>query len=173
MNLKLNLHPLTGENMERKHIALLLSLLVALGGLTLLPWGWSQGEGDEEWSGGAFPRRHLCCRWRMILFILTHGESTTLEGRLILVEGRILVLEAGGMETYVVLPHRWLVDGEVLTVEELFDGDPLGPGDTLTIRALRLTHVGENHTVEFYAAYEVDGGGVEARALTPFNIRPS
>jgi len=172
MNLKLNLISITGGKMERKHIALMLSLLIALGGLALLPWGWSQGEGNEERGGGVPPRRHPCHRWRLIRFILTHGEATTLEGELLLVEGRILVLEVEGEEVYVALPHRWLVEGEVMTTEELLDGDPLGAGDTLTIDALMLSHEGEGYVVEFYAAYEIEGGGIEARALTPFNIRP-
>lgn len=156
--------------MERKHIALLFSLLLAIGGLILLPRG--QAQGVEEGGGDAFPRPHRYNRWRLLFFILTHSESTTLEGDLLLIEGRLLVLEVEGEEVYVVMPQRWLVGGEVLTIEELFDGDPIALGDAIAIKALRLMHEGESYIVEFYAAYEITGEGVEARALTPFNIRP-
>ena len=155
--------------MEKKHMALLLSLLIALGGLVFIPWGQAQ-EGEEEERG--LPLRPIRrCRLRLLLFLLTRGEVTTLEGQLLLVEGRILVLEVDGEAIYVVLPHRWLIDEEVMTIEELFDGDPLGPGDNLTIHTLMLSHSGENHTVEFYAAYLIEGEEIEAKALTPFNIR--
>jgi hypothetical protein len=155
--------------MEKKYLAVLLSFLLVLGGLTLIPWSLAQeAENEEE---GAPPRPMKGCRMRLLRLILTRGKATTLEGELLLVEGHILALEVDGDVVYVILPYKWLVDGEVMTLEELFDGDPIGEGDAIVIYALMVSYEAETHTIELYVAYEIEGGEVEAKAITPLNIR--
>lgn len=154
--------------MEKRHLAILFFLLIVGGGLVTLPWSIAENQDDPKG-----PPHNPIGPWklRLVLLLLTRGRATTLEGELFLVEGRILVLERDEEGTYIVLPTRWLVGGKVLTINDLFDGDPFEMGDVLIIHVLTLSYEAENHLVEFHFAYLIEGEEGEAKALTPFNIR--
>ncbi len=81
-----------------------------------------------------------------------------------------MVLEDDGGLVNVNLPWRWMVDGEVYTAKDLFDGDPFGAGDKATIKSLMVELEEESHTVTIYIAYELEIQGTTATAVIPFNI---
>jgi hypothetical protein len=66
--------------------------------------------------------------------------------------------------------RRWVVDGEVYTAKDLFDGDPFGVGDEATINSLMMELEEESHTVTVYFTYELEIEGTKATAVIPFNI---
>jgi hypothetical protein len=100
--------------------------------------------------------------------ILRNGEWTELEGNLVALVGRIMVVQVEE-EANMVVPGKWLYDGEVYTIEELLDGDPFGIGDYLSIKTLKATLDAESHEVTAYFAFEM-GNDTTARAILPFNI---
>lgn len=85
-------------------------------------------------------------------------------------ESRILVVEMDGSLVNVNMPRKWVVDGETLTAQELFDGETFIFGDTVTISAMKLEKTTEIHTVSSFSAYAIETDGATAHALLPFNI---
>lgn len=125
------------------------------------------GEGSEGGRLGWRPR----CGLRALIYILRNGVPSEITGEVITLEGRILVVEAGGGLVNVNLPWKWMVDGEVYTAQELFDGEPFGAGDGVVIDSLMLEMEKESHTVTVYFAYEMEIQGTTATAVLHYNIR--
>jgi hypothetical protein len=70
----------------------------------------------------------------------------------------------------VVVPRMWVIDGETLTLQDLFDGDPFVLGEEVTLETLMLELVKDTHTVTSYFAYSIQNYEDTATALLPFNI---
>ncbi|RLI10645.1 hypothetical protein DRO42_00635 [Candidatus Bathyarchaeota archaeon] len=156
---------------KTKYTAALMIALLAVGALLILP----SALAEDAPSGPDGPKgvRRPFPRLRLWIYVLKHGVPTDVEGEVVVLEGHILVVEMDGGPVNVNVPGRWLVDGEVLTAQELFDQGPFSLGDTLTISTLKLEMTRETHTVTSYFAYAIEGDGATARALLPFNIETS
>ena len=158
--------------MEKKvKFAVALTIVViAVGAFLILPPALAEEEPiDTETSGKPSVWRPLI-KLRLLMYVLRNGVPTEIEAEAVVLEGRILVVEIDDDLLNVNMPRRWVVDGESLTLQDLFDGDPFGPGDTLTSYSLKLEMSKETHTVTSYFAYEIEAEGNKASAILPFNI---
>lgn len=144
--------------------------LVAIGTLLVLPPALAEEDViEQETIQGARLRRRPV-KFRLLRYILKNGIPTELEGDVVTLEGHILVVSIDDSLTNVNIPGKWVLDGETFTAQDLFDGDPYGPGDSATIYTLMVEITTETHTVTFYFAYEMEIEGATASAILPFNI---
>jgi len=104
------------------------------------------------------------------LRFLRNGVPETITGRVTTVGARIIVLEIDGKQVNVILPPKWVVDGEIISTSDLFDGEPLSIGQTVSLQTLKLELVRERITVKAYVAYEIQANGETIKALLPVNI---
>jgi len=104
------------------------------------------------------------------LRFLRNGVPETITGRVTTVGARIIVLEIDGKQVNVILPPKWVVDGEIIRTSDLFDGEPLSIGQTVSLQTLKLELVRERITVKAYVAYEIQANGETIKSLLPFNI---
>jgi len=152
-----------------KYTAALMIAVIAIGAFLILPPAMAEeepnGPDKPRWSG----QRPLP-RLRLWGYILGNGTPTTIQGELVVLEGHILVVEIDGTPVNVNIPGKWLVDGETMTAQELFDGETFIFGDTATISAMKLERTEETHTVTVFFAYTIEADGATAYALLPFNI---
>lgn len=154
-----------------KYITALAIVAIAIGAFLVLPpaLATSEEQIDGETTANSRNRAPLN-RLRVLIYILRNGEPTDLEVTVVTLQGRILVVEKDGALINVNMPGRWIADGETLGLQDLFDGDPFGEGDAVTISALKLQMTRESHTVTAYFAYKLMGGDSAAQAVLPFNI---
>jgi hypothetical protein len=57
-----------------------------------------------------------------------------------------------------------------MTAEELFDGEPFGPTDSVRVETLMLKLEKDDHTITGYLAFTLQVGEDLATALLPFNV---
>ncbi len=109
------------------------------------------------------------------LNLLRNGVPETLNGDAIAVDRAVLVLEVEENQVNIILPNKWIVDGQVINRSELFDGDPLSIGEsqTISLKTLKLELTRSTHTVQVFVAYEILVDGVTIKAMLPFNIQTS
>jgi hypothetical protein len=165
----------TVKKVEKKvKITVVLAIsLMTVGALMMVQPAFAEDEivdAGEDAEGGWLCWRPRC-RLTALIYILRNGVPAEIIGEVIALEGRILVVEGGGGLVNVNLPWKWMVDGEVYTAQDLFDGEPFGVGDGIAIDSLMLEIEKESHTVTAYFAYEMDIRGTTATAVLPFNIR--
>ena len=146
---------------------------LTLRALMMVPPAFAEDEivdagGDSQ--GGRLGWRPKC-RLRALIYILRNGVPAEVTGEVIALEGRILIVENGGELVNVNLPWKWMVDGEVYTAQDLFDGEPFGAGDGIAVDTLMLEMERESHTVTVYFAYEFEIQGTTVTAVLPFNIQ--
>ncbi len=161
--------------MEKKvKITVILAIsLMTVGALMMVPPAFAEDEiidAGEDAEGGRL-RWRPGCRLRALIYILRSGVPAEVAGEVIALEGRILVVEDGDELVNLNLPWKWMVDGEVYTAQDLFDGEPFGAGDGIAIDALMLVMEKESHKVTVYFAYELEIQGTTATAVLPFNIQ--
>lgn len=153
-----------------KYAVALTIVVIAVGAFLILPPALAEEEPiDTETSGKPCVWRPLA-KLRLLMYVLRNGVPTELEAEAVVLEDRILVVEIDDDLLNVNMPGRWVVDGESLTLQDLFDGDPFGPGDRLTIYSLKLELSKETHIVTSHFAYEIQSEGKTASAILPFNI---
>ena len=119
-----------------------------------------------------------CCRRRprpkarWVWWFLNHSEPVELEGTAVTLFKNMLVVEVDGGQIRIHLPQAWIVNGELMTREELFESGYLSAGENLTIKALRADLI-DKEGLSFYLllGYEIiDSSEVSAYAVLPFNI---
>jgi hypothetical protein len=93
-----------------------------------------------------------------------------LVGEASVVERCVLVLDVQGKVVNVVVPRIWVVDGETLTLQDLFDGDPFDLGEEVTLETLMLELIKDTHTVTSYFTFSIQSDEETAAPLLPFNI---
>ena len=98
-------------------------------------------------------------------------EAEEISGEVSVQVGQVLILEDDRGLVNVNLPWMWVIDGEVYTAKDLFDGEPFGTGDEASIKSLMVELEEESHTVTVYFAYELNVEGTRATAVIPFNIK--
>jgi hypothetical protein len=122
----------------------------------------------EKTASGVFPK--LPIKLRLLIHVLKNGTPTEVGGQVVALEGRILVVSYGGGLLNINVPGKWIADGVTYTVKDLFDGDPFGPGDLVSIETLKVEIARETHSVAMYLAYSVTVEDLTASAVLPFNI---
>jgi hypothetical protein len=159
--------------MEKKTQAIVIATLivaVVASGIVLSLQAVSAEETPPQTFDGQGVKR-LFRRGNAILWrFVKNGVPETLEGEASVVERRILVLTVQGKVVNVVVPRMWVIDGETLTLQDLFDGDPFELGEEVTLETLKLGLVKDTHTVTSYIAYAIQSHEETATALLPFNI---
>ena len=81
----------------------------------------------------------------------------------------ILVIEVQDQVLNILMPGKWIVDGETLVYSDMSSGT-LTVGDAITLTALKLTLEKDDHAITAYLAYALAFDGVTATALLPFNV---
>jgi hypothetical protein len=155
---------------KKKMIVALTIAIMAIGTLLFIPTALAEEELGETVATGKARSWRPLLKLRLLIYVLKNGTPTELVGEVVALDGRILVLSIDGSLTNVNIPGKWIVDGETMTAQELFDGDPIGPGDTVTIKSLKIEVVGETHKVTSYFAYRIEAEEATASAVLPFNI---
>lgn len=159
--------------MERKvkYTVALAIAIIALGVFIALPATLAEEAPPEDNAIRTHrPHRYLPPKLRLMLHVLRRGEPAELEAITVVLEGHILVVEVEGDLVNIIMPGRWIYEGESLTLQDLFDGEPLGMGEAMTIYTLKLEMTRETHIVTAYFAYEIEVETGTASAILPFNI---
>ena len=68
------------------------------------------------------------------------------------------------------MPGKWVAAGAILTTQDLFDGDPYGLGQSMTLHALKAELVQDTHTITCYVAYKMQINDAVIAAVLPVNI---
>ena len=156
--------------MEKKHLAAMCALLVAFSAFMILPPAFADGEATDVESVAAQkgPWRPLN-RLRILVYILRNGEPATVTGDTVALEGHILVMSVAGDLENIILPGKWVLDGQIITLQELYD--EYMAGGEITVHTLKLELAQESKTVTVYFGYKIKAGGAVAEAVLPFNIQ--
>jgi hypothetical protein len=83
------------------------------------------------------------------------------------VSDNILVLNAAAESVNIIMANKWMVDGKVLTLHDLFVKGTLSVGQSVTISALVYSM---NH-IYIAFGYEITIGTTSIPAVLPFNVR--
>jgi len=156
--------------MEKKHLAAMCALLVAFSAFMILPPAFADGEATDLESVAAQKGvwRPLN-RLRILVYILRNGEPATLTGDPVALEGHILVMSIAGDLENVILPGKWVLDGQIITLQELYE--EYMSRSEVTVHTLKLEIAQESKTVTVYFGYKIAADGAVAEAVLPFNIQ--
>jgi len=156
--------------MEKKHLAAMCALLVAFSAFMILPPVFADGEtADAELvTVQKGPWRPLN-RLRILVYILRNGEPATVTGDTVALEGHILVMSVAGDLENVILPGKWVLDGQIITLQELYE--EYMAGGEITVHTLKLEIEQESKTVTVYFGYKIEARGAVSEAVLPFNIQ--
>jgi hypothetical protein len=156
--------------MEKKRLAAICALLVAFSVFVVLPPVFAEeGIDDVESATRQRGAQRPLDRLRILIYILRNGEPVTVTGDAVALEGRILVMSVAGDLENVILPGKWVLDGQIITLPELYD--EYMSGSEITVHTLKVEFVQESKTITVYFGYKVAVSGVVAEAVLPFNIQ--
>jgi hypothetical protein len=113
--------------------------------------------------------------WRrdtLLMKFIRIGSYESLEGSISAVTRNMLVIECDGKTINIILPDKWVYDGEVVGTQDLFDGEPFKSGDMVTLETLMLKLEKEDHVITSYLALKISVDTDVATALLPFNVEP-
>jgi hypothetical protein len=155
--------------MEKKHLAATCALLVAFSAFIVLPSVLADGETTDVGSvtaqkGAWRPLNRL----RILIYIIRNGVPTTVTGDTVALEGHILVMSVTGDLENIILPGKWVLDGQIITLLELYD--EYMSGSEITVHTLKVELVQESKTITVYFGYKIETGGIVASAVLPFNV---
>ena len=155
--------------MEKKHLAATCVLLVAFSAFMVLPPVFAEDEIDavESATGQRGYWRPLD-RLRILIYIIRNGVPTTVTGDAVALEGHILVMSVAGDLENVILPGKWVLNGQIISLPELYD--EYMSGSEITVHTLKVELVQESKTITVYFGYKIEAGGVVASAVLPFNV---
>jgi len=158
-----------GENkMQKKHLAAMCALLVAFSAFMVLPPVFAEEVSDaksETTQKGVWrPLNKL----RLLIYILKNGEPSTLTGDPVALEGQILVMDIARDLENVILPGKWVLNGQIITLKDLYD--EYMSGNEITVHTLKLEYAQDTKTVTVHFGYKIVVGGSTAEAVLPFNI---
>jgi hypothetical protein len=157
-------------NKKAKMIVAIAIVAVAFGAFLMLPPALALEEvSNTENTSGPNTLRPIT-KLKLIIYVLRNGVPTDFEASTVLLEGNILVVEIDGETLNINMPGRWVFDGRPIPLQDLFDGNPIGPGKMLNIKSLKLEMSKDSHKVTSYFAYEITFDDSTASAILPFNI---
>ena len=109
---------------------------------------------------------------RFVWWFLNHSEPTEVDGTVVALTEKKLILNTDEDQIRVNLPAEWTVDGEVLTLEELFASGYLSEGESITVKALGADVIDKmGLRIYLLVGYEIiDDADVHAIANLPVNI---
>ncbi|MCW4016608.1 MAG: hypothetical protein NWF06_09585 [Candidatus Bathyarchaeota archaeon] len=111
-------------------------------------------------------------RVRFAVWFFRNSEPVEVDGTIVALSDKKLILNTADDQIRVNLPAEWTVDNQVLTREELFTSGYLSEGETVTVNALGADAT-NNQGVCIYllVGYElVNESGVKATANLAVNI---
>lgn len=119
-----------------------------------------------------FPRLRAALKVRFALWFLNHSEPVEVDGTVVALTEKKLILNTDEDQVRVNLPAEWTVDGEALTLDELFTSGYLSEGESITVKALGADVIDkEGLRIYLLVGYEIiDDAGVHAIANLPVNI---
>ena len=157
------------KQLDKKYVAVLCAVLLAFGAFMVMPPALADGDtGDLDVATGAKGRWRPLYRWKVLRYIIKNGEPVSLTGDAVALSRHIMVLDIGELEN-VNLPGRWVVNGVVMNLPELYE--EYIAGNTVTVDTLKLELVQEAKTVTVYFGYKITIGDIVAEAVLPFNIQ--
>ena len=112
-------------------------------------------------------------RWRrdtILLQFIKNGAHESVDGTVIAVTPHILVIEGDGQTLNILMPGKWVFEGEILDAQDLLDGEPFGPQDAIQLETLMLQLEKDDHTITSYLAFSISMGEDSTTALLPFNV---
>jgi hypothetical protein len=127
-------------------------------------------ENPTEQHAAGYRRK---VRHNILIYILRNGEYTQLTGTVVLQKGPIVILQLPEETVNILLPPFWVTEGEILNRAEIFDGDPLSAGDTITVDTLKATYTRDTYDITAFFTFGISGEAFESDALLPFNINPA
>jgi hypothetical protein len=136
----------------------------------------SAGLGDElaaaEVGESRFPRLRAALGVRFVWWFLNHSEPVEVDGTVVALTEKKLILDTGEGQVRVNLPAEWIVEGEALSLDELFTSGYLSEGESITVKALGADVINkEVLRIYLLVGYEIiDDAGVHATANLPVNI---
>jgi hypothetical protein len=136
----------------------------------------SASLGDEltaaEIEECKFPRLRAALKARFIWWFLNHSEPVEVDGTVVALTEKKLILNTDEDQIRVNLPDEWTADGEALTLEELFASGYLSEGESITVKALGAYVIDkEGLRIYLLVGYEIiDDAGVHATANLNVNI---
>lgn len=109
---------------------------------------------------------------RLLWWFLNHSEPVEVEGTVVMLIDNKLVLSSGEEQIGVHLPEEWIVNGEVVTPQELFLSGYPSEGENVTVKALGADIIDKNGVrIYLLIGYEIiNQSGVHATANLPVNI---
>lgn len=110
--------------------------------------------------------------FKVVCWFLNHSEPVEVDGTVVALTEKMLILGTGEDQIRVHLPDEWTVDGEMLTREELFASGYLSEGESITVKALGADLI-DREILRIYllVGYEIiNDAGVHAIANMPVNI---
>ncbi|MGD9131697.1 MAG: hypothetical protein PVH73_09025 [Candidatus Bathyarchaeota archaeon] len=109
---------------------------------------------------------------RLLWWFLNHSEPVEVEGTVVMLIDNKLVLSSGEEQIGVHLPEEWIVNGEVVTPQELFLSGYPSEGENVTVKALGADIIDKNGLrIYLLVGYEIiNDAGVHAIANMPVNI---
>jgi hypothetical protein len=131
----------------------------------------SAGLGDEVAFTEMVDGNPEALKVGLVLWFLNNSEPVQVDGTVVThIEG-MLIVGADTDQTRIHLPDEWIVDGELLTREELFAGY-LSEGENVTVKALEANLIDKPILrISLTVGYEIiDDSGVHAYANLPVNI---
>jgi len=136
----------------------------------------SASLGDEltaaEIEEFKFPRLRAALKVRFAFWFLNHSEPVEVDGTVVALTEKKLILNTDENQIRVHLPDEWTVDNEVLTREELFASGYLSECENITVKALGADLIDkEGLRIYLLVGYEIiDQSGVHATANLHVNI---
>jgi hypothetical protein len=111
-------------------------------------------------------------RVRFVLWFLKHAEPTEVDGTVIALVEKKVILNTNKDQIRINLPPEWTVDDEVLTRGELFASNYLSEGESVTIKALKADLIDrEGLCIYLLIGYEIiNQEGVHSIANLHVNI---
>jgi len=119
-----------------------------------------------------FPRLRAALKVRFALWFLNHSEPVEVDGTVVALTEKKLILNTDEDQIRVNLPAEWTVDGEALTREELFSSGYLSEGESITVKALGADLIDKmGLRIYLLIGYEIiDDADVQAIANLNVNI---
>jgi hypothetical protein len=149
---------------KMKALAVLLVTLIVGGALVMV-----QAQVEDASVPSTVPQQAktlyksiVAGRWWLVRVLVRNGEPTTLTDVKVLTFDKGLMVLSNGLN--VIVPGRWVKDGDVVAREDLLN-DLVG--QTITIQALKLEYTNK-YTATVYFAYKLG----DANAMLPWNITP-
>jgi hypothetical protein len=111
-------------------------------------------------------------RRELLRRFIANATPVEIQGTVIALVNRMLVLNTAEGQVRILLPPKWIVGEKVLEREDLFKTDYLTVGQSIAVKALKGTLVTrESYSIYVLFGYEIiNVSGIHAYAVLPFNI---